>query len=224
MCQLREDLYPVCTRMVSSDDGTLKRFFYSPLDIYNINLTYIKQETILLVLIGADSALSPTERTPIVMQLYLRSQTGLWEKNYALFFLPMLGLQILLLGLLDSLLRRPRTECQLCKDSDWLPILWCCIYWHVILIPRFQTDMTQITMALYNCISNLTCIITCKQVWPIRVDVTLTITWSVRQPAAVSWYNGDIILASFHPVFKLFTSSAFTILNSATCSPVYPHP
>ena len=53
-------------------------------------------------------ALSPTERTPIVIQLCLRSQIGLWgniNTHYLIsstIFLPMWGLQILLFGEPDN--------------------------------------------------------------------------------------------------------------------------
>ena len=54
--------------------------------------------------------MSPTERTPIVIQFYLRYPIGLWEKSITVrrlilrtIFLPMWGLLILLFGLQDRM-------------------------------------------------------------------------------------------------------------------------
>ena len=72
------------------------------------------------MLLGPPATLSPTERTTIVTQLCLRSWIGLWETYYYaqfdimhstyLVFLPMWGSQILLFGLLGSLVWRWSTS------------------------------------------------------------------------------------------------------------------
>ena len=72
-------------------------------------------------------SLSPTERTPFTIQLYLRSRIGLWEKYYyALLVFDIMHYfssdvrrftNIVLFGLWDSLVQRRSTECQLCEDN-----------------------------------------------------------------------------------------------------------
>ena len=71
-------------------------------------------------------ALSPTECTPITLQLCLSSRIGLWKKYYLCttdinnthYFSSVEGFtKILLFGLRDSQVWRRNTECQLCQNN-----------------------------------------------------------------------------------------------------------